>query len=66
MIVDGYNGIVAPRPAGSQGFVQAIARLLEDQQLWEKLHYNTLQEATKYSLDKVISKWESFLQVESE
>ena len=66
MIVDGYNVIVAPRPAGSQGFAQAIAWLLEDQQLWEKLHHNALQEATKYSLDKIISKWESFLQVESE
>lgn len=66
LVVDGYNGIVVPQSAGSQGFAQAIAWLLEDQQLWEKLHHNALQEATKYSLDKIISKWESLLQVESE
>jgi 1,2-diacylglycerol 3-alpha-glucosyltransferase len=57
LIIDGMNGILAPRNS-RKDFSAAIYKLLTDKRLYSKLKKGTLKEIKRHDRDNVIDAWE--------
>lgn len=58
IIQDGYNGLLV-KNNDVKLYAESIIRLMQDNQLWEKMANNALLRSLDFDIDIITSKWES-------
>jgi glycosyltransferase involved in cell wall biosynthesis len=58
LIIDNYNGLLVSSEKRVKNLANGMERLMSDEILLESLKANTLETAKKFSIDKIILKWE--------
>lgn len=61
LIDDGKNGFLIP-DGDIEGFAEAICRLIESEEMRQKMGAASLAKAAQFSTDKIIDKWEELFQ----